>query len=69
MVLLFTQGPVKADHAAHLDSVLMRVAATASPKNRQRVRKPAPETRCVDLFLLFRLLLTEYRDEQAQRCD
>jgi hypothetical protein len=50
------------------DGLLNRLSATATPKVRQRVRKPVPETRCVDLFLVLRMLIMEYREEQAHRC-
>ncbi len=49
------------------EGFLRRLTQTAVPKVRQRVRKPVPETRCVDLFLLLRVLVMEYREEQAHR--
>lgn len=53
-----------------LDGHLKRLATTSVPPNaaRGRVRKPAQETRCIDLFVLLRLLMMEYREEQAARC-
>jgi hypothetical protein len=40
-----------------------------TPKNprTQKFRRPVTETRCVDLFVLVRLLLLEYREEQCHR--
>ena len=58
----WVQGDVK------FEGFLNRLSQTSTPKIRQRVRKPAPETRCVDLFLVLRMLIVEYREEQAHRC-
>ncbi len=55
-------------HHVKFEGFLSRLSQTATPKVRQRVRKPAPETRCVDLFLVLRMLVVEYREEQAHRC-
>jgi hypothetical protein len=50
-----------------MEGYLNRQTATASPKGRLRVRKPAPEVRCIDLFVYLRVMLLDYREEQAQR--
>ena len=53
-----------------LEGHLKRLAATSQPPGgqRMRMRKPAQETRCIDVFVLLRMLLMEYREEQAARC-
>jgi hypothetical protein len=52
-----------------MDNAAKRLAVTSQPAvgNRARVRKPAAESRCIELFTLLRLLMVEYRDEQAAR--
>ena len=44
-------------------------AVPIAPKNPRgmKFRRPVTETRCVDLFVLVRLLLLEYREEQCHR--